>query len=404
MGKLTATQVKALKEPGRYSDGDGLMLIVSAPGSASWLLRVQADGRRREFGLGSIRSVGLADAREKAAAIRKEFKAGGDPVARKREERRLAENRVPTFREAAHKVHRERKRTWKSGKHQAQWLATLEAYAFPQIGALPVDAIDGPMIRDVLMPIWLEIPETARRVRQRIGAVLDWSYSAGFRSSEAPMRSLSRGLPRQPRKDGHFEAMPYPEVPTFLSQLRASEPTFGRMAVEAAILTAARSGEIRGARWEEIDLDAATWTVPAERMKGGKAHKVPLSPAALAVFERAEALRRVGCDFIFQGLGRRRPMSDMTLLKVLRDMDLRVTVHGFRSSFRDWAAEETAFPGEVAEAALAHAIPNKVEAAYRRTDFFEKRRQLMDAWASYLDGTPAEVLAFPSRSAREAGR
>ena len=214
------------------------------------------------------------------------------------------------------------------------------------------------------------------------------------------MRSISHGLPRQPRRDRHFAAMPYQEVPAFIAQLRAADPSFGRMAVEAAILTAARSGEVRGARWEEIDFEARQWTIPAGRMKAGKAHAVPLSDAAVAVFERAAELRRAGCDFVFQGLSPKRPMSDMTLLKVLRDAGLSVTVHGFRSSFRDWAADETAFAAEIAEAALAHAVPDRVVAAYRRTDFLEKRRALMAAWADYLTAAPARVVKFPAGRAR----
>jgi integrase len=396
MGKLSATQVRSIKQPGRYQDGDGLMLIVSSTGAASWLLRTQAGKRRREFGLGSLRNVSLAEAREAAAAVRKQFKAGVDPLA----EKRKAARQIPTFREAAEKAHSERRRTWRNGKHSDQWLATLERYAFPTIGGLPVNGIDGPAIRDVLLPIWLEIPETARRVRQRIGAVLDWAHGNGFRDTEAPIRSISRALPRQPRKDGHFAAMPYQEVPAFLKALRCAEPSFGRMAVEAAVLTATRSGEVRGARWSEVDLEAALWTIPAARMKGGKAHAVPLSEPAIEVFRRATELRRAGCDFIFQGMSAKRPMSDMTMLKVLRDMDLSVTVHGFRSSFRDWVAEETAFPAEVAEAALAHAVPDRVVAAYRRTDFLEKRRQLMTAWADYLADAPADVIKFPGRRVR----
>ncbi|MEN3973798.1 integrase arm-type DNA-binding domain-containing protein [Emcibacter sp. SYSU 3D8] len=387
MGNLNATQVRALKEPGRYSDGDGLMLNVKDGGSKSWLLRIQHDGKRREFGLGSLKDVSLADAREKAGEIRKQVRQGADPVAEKQKQR----ERVPTFREAAKAVHKEHKRGWKNGKHQAQWLATLETYAFPAIGDMSVEAIEGRMVRDVLANIWLEKPETARRVRQRIGAVLDYAYSKGWRTQEAPMRSVTKGLPRQPRKTGRFEAMPYSDVPDFLEKLRERD-SMGRLALEALILTAARSGEIRGATWDEIDLDTALWTIPGKRMKAGKAHTVPLSPATVEVFKRAAALRLKGSELVFYGQKPGRPLSDMTLLKVLRDMELPFTVHGFRSAFRDWAAEETSFPGEVAEAALAHAIPNKVEAAYRRTEFLEKRRSMMEAWGRFSTGAPVNVL------------
>ena len=389
MGNLNATQVRTLKEPGRYSDGDGLILNVKEGGSKSWLLRLQHDGKRREFGLGSLKDVSLADAREKAGVVRKQVREGADPVAEKQKQR----ERVPTFREAAKTVHKEHQRGWKNGKHQAQWLATLEAYAFPAIGDLSVEAIEGRMVRDVLADIWLEKPETARRVRQRIGAVLDYAYSKGWRTQEAPMRSVTKGLPRQPRKTGHFEAMPYSDVPAFLATLRERD-SMGRLALEALILTAARSGEVRGATWDEIDLDAALWTIPGKRMKAGKAHTVPLSPVAVEVFKRAAGLRLKGSELVFYGQKPGRPLSDMTLLKVLRDMELPFTVHGFRSAFRDWAAEETSFPGEVAEAALAHAIPNKVEAAYRRTDFLEKRRNLMAAWSGYCSEASANVVAL----------
>jgi integrase len=387
MGSLTAIQVRNLKTPGRYVDGDGLMLNVADGGTKSWLLRVQHEGKRREFGLGGAKDVSLAEAREKAADVRKMLRAGIDPKAEKAKRR----EEVPTFRKAALAVHREHKRGWKNGKHQAQWLATLEAYAFPRLGNLSVNDITGPMIRDVLADIWLEKPETARRVRQRIGTVLDYAYSKGWRAIEAPMRSVTKGLPRQPRKTGHFAAMPYNEVPALLERLR-ERLSMGRLALEALILTATRSGEIRGATWNELDLEAGLWSIPASRMKAGQAHVIPLSPAAVEVFKRAEALRVEGTDLVFYGQRIKRPLSDMTLLKVLRDMSLPCTVHGFRSAFRDWAAEETTLPGEVAEAALAHAIPSKVEAAYRRTDFLEKRRAMMEAWGRYCTKASSNVI------------
>lgn len=322
--------------------------------------------------------MSLAEARDAASAIRKQLSQGVDPIA----ERKKAREVIPTFRTAAAQVHAEHKAGWKNGKHQAQWLTTLENYAFPALGDRLVSEIEGPAIRDVLANIWLSKPETARRVRQRIGTVLDWSYAKGYRLTEAPMRSLSKGLPRQPKKDGHFAAMSFAEVPQFVVALR-ERTSAGRLALEALILTAARSGEIRGASWSELDLDRCLWTIPAERMKMARPHIVPLATQALAVFHRAEAIRSPSSDLVFPGLKSKRPLSDMTLLKVVRDMSAGVTVHGFRSAFRDWVAEETSYPGEVAEAALAHAISNKVEAAYRRTDFLEKRRSLMREWATF---------------------
>lgn len=378
MGQLNATKIKALIEPGRYTDGDGLMLNIAPGGARSWLLRVRIEGRRRDIGLGSLKVLTLAEAREKAIDFRRQVARGVDPVA----ERKKVADPVPTFRDAATRVHAEHQAAWKNGKHQAQWMSTLETYAFPKLGNRLVDSIEGPIIRDVLAPIWLTKPETARRVRQRIGAVLDWSYVKGYRKSEAPTRSLSRGLPRQPRKDSHFAAMAYAQIPALIARLR-ERSSAGRLALEALILTAARSGEIRGATWAEIDLDAGLWSIPAERMKMGRPHLVPLASAAIDVFRRAEALRLTCTDLVFPGQKLKRPLSDMTLLKIMRDMATGVTVHGFRSAFRDWVAEETSYPGEVAEAALAHAIPNRVEAAYRRTDFLEKRRNLMRDWAAF---------------------
>lgn len=378
MGKLTATKVKALTEPGTYMDGDGLMLVVTSKSSASWKLRAMVAGKRRDIGLGSLKVLSLADARDKASHLRRQIAQGIDPIA----ERKKIADPVPTFREAAASVHEEHKAAWKNGKHQDQWTNTLTTYAFPKLGDRLVNDIEGPIIRDVLAPIWLAKPDTARRVRQRIGAVLDWSYAKGYRPTEAPMRSLSKGLPRQPRKDSHFAAMPFTDVPKLIARLR-ERSSAGRLAMEALILTAARSGEIRGATWSEVDLEAGMWTVPADRMKMGRVHHVPLAPEAIDVFRRAEALRVPCSDLVFPGQRLKNQLSDMTLLKVMRDMETGVTVHGFRSAFRDWVAEETSYPGEVAEAALAHAIPNRVEAAYRRTDFLEKRRSLMREWAAF---------------------
>ena len=389
MGKLTALQVKALTEPGRYSDGDGLILKIGPTGGRSWILRVQVDGKRRDIGLGNARSVSLKEAREAAGDLRKQARAGLDPVA----ERRRQAVVIPTFREACKMVHEELGRSWKKGKHGDQWLTTLESYAWPKLGKLAVNEIEGPVIRDVLAEIWLTKPETARRVKQRIGTVLDWCYVKGFRSSEAPMRSLSKGLPRQPRKDGNFAAMAYEAVPQFLSHLHDRQMCVSRLALELLILTATRSGEVRGARWSEFDADLTVWTIPAARMKAGKAHAIPLSRQAADVVQQARTFWLAHSDLLFPGQGRRRlgadrkreepVMSDMTLLQLVRGMGLSVTVHGFRSSFRDWVADKTGHPREVAEAALAHTLENKVEAAYRRTDFFDKRRALMQDWADY---------------------
>jgi len=386
MGKLTATGVRALKEPGRYGDGDGLFLLVGKGGARSWMVRVQKNGKRRDIGLGSAKKVSLALARERAAQARSQIEVGIDPAA----ERRKARG-IPTFREAAALVHAENKSAWRNAKHRAQWLSTLEAYAFPTLGNTPVSKIEGPAVRDALAAIWLEKPETARRVRQRIVTVIDWAISKGYRDTPLPIKAISKGLPRNRTSPKHFAALPYAEVADFLERLRERE-SVGRLALEALILTAARSGEIRGAMWGEIDFDNALWTIPAERMKGHREHVVPLSGSALRVLERAKALRTNVSDLVFPGIKRGKPLSDMTLTKVLRDMGADCTAHGFRSSFRDWVSEETAFNGAVAEAALAHAIESKVEAAYRRGNLLEKRRQLMDAWATFCDGRAVNIV------------
>ncbi|MXO73489.1 tyrosine-type recombinase/integrase [Alteraurantiacibacter buctensis] len=379
MGKLTAAQVRNLKTPGRYMDGDGLALVITAPQKGYWVLRATVNGRRRDIGLGSLDLVKLAEAREAAIDMRRDIQRGLDPVA----ERKRQKIEILTFKAAAKKVHAEQTASWKNGKHQDQWLNTLESYAFPKLGDRLVNDIEGPLIREVLVGIWLSKPETARRVKQRIGVVLDWAYANGMRLTEAPMRSLNRALPRQPKKDGHFAAMPYEDVPAFIQHLR-KRISVTRLALEFLILTAARSGEVRGAKWSEIDLESKLWTVPADRMKVGKKHTVPLTAAAINVLERARPFYAECSDLVFPGRNVLRPLSDMTLLKVMRCAALPFTVHGFRSAFRDWAAERSSFPGEVAEAALAHTVANRVEAAYRRTDYLDKRKLLMKDWADFV--------------------
>lgn len=378
MGKLTALQIRNLKEPGRYGDGDGLALVLTSHNKGYWVLRSTIKGRRRDIGLGSLSLVSLKEARESAFDMRRDIQRGIDPIA----ERRKQEIKVPTFADAARTVHREQKAGWKNGKHQNQWITTLEKYAFPTLGDRLVNDIEGPLIRECLLPIWLDKPETARRVKQRVGVILDWAYANGMRETEAPMRSLGRALPRQPKQDSHFAAMPYEDIPALFAHLHA-RTSVPRLALEFLILCASRSGEVRGAKWAEIDLENMLWTIPAERMKAGKEHVVPLTDAVIDVLQRARPLYAECSDLIFPGRNVLRPMSDMTLLKILRYAKLPFTVHGFRSSFRDWAAEQTSYPGEVAEAALAHTVANKVEAAYRRTNYLDKRRNLMRDWTAF---------------------
>ncbi|MCL6683986.1 tyrosine-type recombinase/integrase [Sphingomonas alba] len=392
MGKLTATAVTAaLKAAGKYGDGDGLFLQVAKPGSGSWVLRVQKDGKRRDIGLGSFKKVGLSLARDRADETRKLIETGIDPV----KERKKAAG-IPTFREAAVIVHGENKKTWKNGKHQDQWINTLETYAYPEIGDQSVSAIDTAAIRDLLVVIWTDKPETAKRVLQRILTVLHWSVAKGYRTTEVSRAAILKGLPKRQAKAKHFAAMPYADLPDFIDRLHEKE-TWSRLALEALIMTAARSGEIRGATWDEIDLDKRLWTVPAERMKAKREHVVPLSEPALRVFRRATELRVAGSKFVFQGGKPSKAMSDMTLTKLLRDMKLPFTVHGFRSTFRDWVSEESYFSGDLAEAALAHAVKDKTEAAYRRGNLLDKRRKLMDAWADYSVRETAKVVRLAVR-------
>lgn len=382
MGNLTATAVKAASEPGRYGDGDGLFLLVGKRGGKSWMVRIQKDGRRRDIGLGSASKVPLKLARQRAGEVREQVEAGIDPVA----ERAKAAG-IPTFREAAKLVHAEHKGSWKNAKHKAQWLSTLESYAFPAFGDRSVAHVDAPAVRDALAAIWLEKPETARRLRQRIRTVIDWAVAKGYREGALAMPVIDKALPKQRAKVRHHKAVPYAELPAFIDKLRQSE-SMGRLALEAVILTAARSGEVRLATWGELDLNAATWKVPAERMKAGREHVVPLSAPAVALFERMKAHRRDDTDaaLVFPGAKRGRPLSDMTLTKAMRDMGREETPHGFRSTFRDWVAEQTTWPADLAEAALAHVVSDKTVAAYQRGSMLEKRRELMAAWADYCEG------------------
>lgn len=391
MGNLSAVAVKAaLANPGTYQDGDGLFLKVDKRGGASWNLRLQQDGKRRDIGLGSAKLVTLAEAREKAGQVRKAIKVEKRDVLAERKDEAAA--RI-TFREAACQYHSENEAGWKSAVYTRQWLASLENYAFPKLGNMPTGSIAAADIISVLTPIWQEIPETARQVRNRICAVLDYAHAKGWRSTEAPSGNSSlkagRGLPRQVKQTQNRKAMPYVAIPPFMIAL-TRKPSFGRLALELLILTGTRSQEVRLATWSEFDLNARLWTISADHMKRSKAHIVPLSDAALRVLAKAEAFRLAETDVVFPGVTGN-PMSDMTLLKVLRDMSEPFHVHGFRSAFTDWAANE-GFPDAVVEAALAHKTPDAVQAAYRRTTYLgtpEKpgaRVQLMDAWGRYCSG------------------
>ncbi|BAQ46713.1 integrase [Methylobacterium aquaticum] len=377
---LTAVQVRQLKQPGRYADGNGLYLVVDPTGAKRWLLRLVVQGRRRDIGLGGSGLVTLAEARERALAFRKTAREDGDPLA----ERRKAQVTVPTFAEAVELVHAEHRASWANAKHAQQWRNTLQQYACPQLGARRLDQIDTPDVLRVLAPIWLTKPETARRVRQRIGTVLDWAKAAGHRSGENPVEGVAKGLPKQGDRDEHHAALPYADVPGFIARLREAEAGEGaRLAFEFLILTAARTSEVLGARWDEINVTERLWTLPAARMKAKREHRVPLGERSLAILARARELA-AGSTFVFPGRSGEKPLSNMVFLMLLRRMGLAITAHGFRSSFRDWAAERTSLPREVAEMALAHAVENRVEAAYARSDLLERRRALMDQWSDFV--------------------
>jgi integrase len=391
MGKLTARKVETAK-PGKYGDGGGLQLAVAPTGAKKWVLRFLWQGRAREMGLGSYPEVGLAEARERAMAGRRLARSGVDPIAERKQERR-----VPTFGELADEVVIQQSKGFRNEKHKAQWAMTLREYAAP-LRSMSIDAITTEDILAVLKPVWSTKAETASRLRGRIERVINAAKAKGLRSGENPAAwrgHLENLLPKQSKLSrGHHAAMPYADVPAFVAELRNREAV-AALGLEFAILTAARSGEVLGAQWSEIDLEAGVWTIPAKRMKAGREHRVPLSEPALAIVEKVRGARM--SDFIFPGQRAGRPLSVMALEMVLRRMGQHVTVHGFRSSFRDWTGNETHFPREVAEHALAHVIGDKAEQAYRRSDALEKRRKLMDAWAAYCEPSGADDKVTPLR-------
>jgi integrase len=389
IGKLTALAVDKAKRRGYYGDGGGLFLQVSTSGSKSWVFRFKDAGRLREMGLGATHTIGLAEAREKARECRRLRLDVIDPIeARKvaRSQARLAAATATTFKDCAERYIASHRAGWRSATHAAQWPSTLSRYVYPVFGSLPVQRVDVGLVLKVLEPIWTAKPETANRVRGRIESVLDWATARGYRQGDNPARwrgHLEILLPKKSkmRQVKHHAALPYAEIGDLMVRLKQQKGAAAR-ALEFTILTAARTGEVIGAQWSEINLAERLWTIPAERMKSGKEHRVPLSDAARAILEQMQAMRQD--DSIFSGGRAGQSISNMAMAMTLRRMGRGdLTVHGFRSSFRDWTAERTGFPNEVAEMALAHVVSDKVEAAYRRGDLFQKRRQLMDAWARF---------------------
>ena len=397
---LTVKRIARLSKAGRYGDGRGLYLQVQSPDNRSWLLRYERGGRERWMGLGPLHTINLDEARERARKARQLLLDGIDPLEARAAERNaaaLAAARALTFEAAARSYFEAHQRGWTNAKHRAQFLSSLSTYAFPQIGKLSVAAIDTGLVLKCLEPIWKDKTETANRVRGRIEAILDWATVRGYRKAgDNPARwkgHLAEVLPSRERiqKTVHHAALPFAALPEFMAALATRNGSAAK-ALEFTILTAARSGEVLGARWEEFNLDGKVWTVPAGRIKGGKEHRVPLSERALDIL-RAMPIER-GNSYVFLGPQKGGGLSHMAMNRVLRRMgrgDI-TTVHGFRSTFRDWAAERTNYPDAVVEMALAHAVGSKVEAAYRRGDLFDKRRHLMDAWAEFAS-TPRVTVA-----------
>jgi integrase len=394
VGKLTALKVGRDLKPGMYPDGAGLYLQVTGAGAKSWIFRFSLHGKAREMGLGSLSAITLADARAKAAESRRLRQDGTDPIEARKT--RLAQAaldaaRTTTFKDAATSYIASHRAGWRNHKHVSQWENTIATYAEPVLGRLSIQAIDIDLVLKVLQPIWKTKPETASRLRGRIEAILDWAKVRKLRQGENPARwrgHLEHELPAPSkiRRVKHHAALPYAELPDFIARLRAHKSVATR-ALEFTILTAARTGETIGAQWGEVNMSEKVWTVPADRMKAGREHRVPLSTRALAILRDEQDVRT--SDYVFPGGKAGKPLSNMAMTEVLRRMGRGdITVHGFRSTFRDRAAERTNFPSEVVEMALAHAVGDKVEAAYRRGDLFEKRRRLMADWATYCN-TPA---------------
>lgn len=395
--KLTPGRIQhKSRKPGIYGDGGGLYLRSAAPAASSWIFRYMLEGRAREMGLGSYPDISLDTARALARDAR-ELKAGGvDPIAARdsvRASQRVEAARAITFRDCAASYIASQKGKWKNAKHAQQWSATLETHAMPILADIPVSAVDKGMVIKVLDPIWKTIPETAKRLRGRIEAVLDWAEMRDYRTGSNPAvwkGRLDKVFPARSKVRGvkHHPALPFTEASSFMGKLAAESGTASQ-ALLFTILTAARTSETLAACWSEVDMNGSHWTVPASRMKGGREHRVPLSPQAMKVLRHQQKLTS-GKGFIFPARNENNSLSNMAMLKVLERMKRSdLTVHGFRSTFRDWIEERTTYAGSVAEAALAHAVGDKVEAAYRRGDLFEKRRQLMNAWGRYCTA-PAE--------------
>jgi integrase len=387
---LSAVRVRNLKGPGYFADGGNLYFRIAPGGTCGWIFRWSVNGRSRDMGLGPFPQIGLAAARKHAEECRALVQRGLDPIEERRAQRgaqRVAAAKSATFDDCVRDYITDHEAAWGNAKHRAQWAKTIVTYASPIFGKLPVAAVDDGLVLRALKAIWYDKPETASRIRGRIEAVLDWARVHGFRSGENPARwkgHLDHLLPARSKlkRVKHHPALAYDQIGQFMVAGLRERNEVAALALQFAILTAARTGEAIGARWDEIDLEAKTWIIPPERMKGGREHRVPLSAAAIALLKQLHQ-SRIG-DFVFAGKKPGRPLSDKAMAMLLRRMGRGdITTHGMRSAFRDWAAERTAFPNHVVEMALAHAVPSSVEAAYRRGDMLAKRQQLMEAWGAY---------------------
>ncbi|MCF8151653.1 MAG: tyrosine-type recombinase/integrase [Burkholderiaceae bacterium] len=408
--KLTSLAINKQNRPGMYGDGAGLWLQVMASGVKSWIFRYMKDGKAREMGLGPIRDVSLPEARDRAGACRKLLLDGKDPIDERkalRQTEAYERAKAITFAECTAAYIEAHKSAWTNAKHESQWRNSLRDYALPHLGTLSVSAVDTGLVLKCLEPIWLIKAETATRVRERIERILDWAKARGYRQGDNPAvwkGHLDKLLPRRSKNVAvrHHPALPYAEIGEFIKALRA-QPGIAASALEFTILTAARTGETIFARWVDVDLEKSLWIVPKEKMKTKREHRVPLSKAAVAILQRMASLRLN--DYVFPGARQDKPLSNMAMLKVLERMGREdLTVHGFRSTFRDWTAELTAYPREVAEMALAHTIGNDVEEAYRRGDLLMKRYKLMADWATYCDSVPIKTAKniVPIRKGRSA--
>lgn len=394
--KLTALAVKKLTAPGRHADGNGLYLVIDPSGARRWVQRLVVAGKRRDIGLGSVRIVSLDEARELALRNKRIARSGGDPLAQKRQE----EGQAILFRDVAIKVHDQHEGAWKNDKHKAQWISSLQNHVFPKIGYMPVGEVTSADVLTVLSPIWNEKPETAKRVLQRIRAVIKWAKAKGYHKGDDPVELALAALPRRTKKATHHASLAFAALPDLYERLIASQLADAtKLALRFVILTACRTTEVLEADWSEIDIDKKLWTIPAARMKAGDAHQVPLSSEAL------QTLLEAGVEpsgLIFKSPVNGRALSNNTLrIALQKRLGADSTVHGLRSTFKDWAAETTGYANEVSEMALAHKIRNQVEAAYRRGDLLEKRRHLMEDWSQFVTKGQNKVINLMEVSQNE---